>query len=115
MRNATTLTAKILTALTSAAAALAATALAAPAFAGRPEAPATAVRYADLDLSRGGDVARLQHRVAMALERVCGSYAGADPVEAQDIAHCRADASARARPIVAMLIARERATDLAQR
>lgn len=80
----------------------------------RPEAPWAKVHYTDLDLSRRADVARLERRVAAALETVCGSYAGADESEMRDIDRCRAETRARARPMVAMLIAHEH-TDLAQR
>lgn len=96
-------------------AALTAAAATAPAFAGRPEMPQARISYADLDLGNARDIAKLQHRVTVALESVCGSYAGADTVEANDIAQCRTAAAAKAQPMVAMLIERERTVTLAQR
>ncbi|HMI18533.1 MAG TPA: UrcA family protein [Sphingomonas sp.] len=98
-----------------AAVALTTATISAPAFAGRPEMPQARIGYADLDLGNARDVAKLQHRVAIALESVCGSYAGADPVEANDIAKCRNAAAAKAQPMVAMLIEHERGVALAQR
>jgi UrcA family protein len=66
----------------------------APAFATQPERSSTTVRYADLNLSTPAGVKMLRHRVASALESVCGSYAGTDTAgaegEADTIAKCRA-------------------------
>jgi len=80
----------------------------APAFAASPEAGASAVRYADLDLASARGVKILHHRIAVALEAVCGSYAGttnsAGDDEARQIAQCRASAQAQADRHVAMLL-----------
>jgi len=55
-----------------------------------------AVSYADLDLSRPADVARLRQRLADALENVCGSYATSESWQEREIARCRAGARAEA-------------------
>jgi UrcA family protein len=80
------------TALIAAAAAMLATmpALAQAAPAGRT------VGYADLDLSRPSDVARLRARIAGALESVCGSYATSESWQEREIARCRAEARTQA-------------------
>jgi UrcA family protein len=54
------------------------------------------VRYDDLDLSRRGDRARLDRRVAAAIETLCGSYATSFSFEEEEIARCRAAARANA-------------------
>ena len=95
----------------------AAASLAAPILAAPPEAASRAIRFADLDLAKPADVARLERRVHLALESVCGSYAGTassgDEAEAREIARCRADVSAKLKPALAMLIARDGTTRLA--
>jgi UrcA family protein len=50
------------------------------------------ISYADLDLSRPADRARLNRRIANAMETVCGSYADAPPYQEREIARCRAGA-----------------------
>lgn len=97
------------------AAAIVAATLATPVLAGNPEMPTARISYADLDLTRGSDVAKLQHRVAVALESVCGSYDNVGTIEARDIAQCRLNAAAKAKPMVTMLVDQERGTTLAQR
>jgi len=77
------------------AAALAASIAAAPAVAYQPPAR-QAVSYADLDLSRPADVARLRQRLADAYENVCGSYATSESWQEREIARCRAGAQAGA-------------------
>ncbi len=77
------------------AAALAASLAAAPAVAYAPPTR-QAVSYADLDLSRPADVARLRQRLADALENVCGSYATSESWQEREIARCRAGARAEA-------------------
>ena len=68
--------------------------LATPAFATQPERSSTAVRYSDLNLSTPAGVKALHRRIAVALESVCGSYAGTDTAatenEADEITRCRA-------------------------
>jgi UrcA family protein len=86
------------------AAAFAAIAVAAPAAAYGPPATQT-VSYADLDLSRPADVARLRQRLAGALEYVCGSYATAESWQEREIARCRAQAGAQAEARLARLTA----------
>lgn len=67
---------------------------AAPAFATLPERSATTVRYSDLNLSTPAGVKVLHRRIAVALESICGSYAGTDTAgttgEADEISRCRA-------------------------
>jgi len=77
------------------AAALAASLAAAPALAYAPPTR-QAVSYADLDLSRPADVARLRQRLADALENVCGSYATSESWQEHEIARCRAGARVEA-------------------
>ena len=77
------------------AAALAASLAAAPAAAYAPPARQS-VSYADLDLSRPADAARLRQRLADALENVCGSYATSESWQQREIARCRAGARAEA-------------------
>ena len=48
------------------------------------------VRHGDLDLESATGRAVFDRRIAAATERVCGSYAGADPTEDQEIKRCRA-------------------------
>lgn len=66
----------------------------------------TVVDLHDLDLNRIRDQRRLRHRVAMAIERVCGSYLGADEGEARQIAMCRRDALADLPTPVSTIMAR---------
>jgi UrcA family protein len=87
------------------AAALAASLAAAPAAAYAPP-ERQAVSYADLDLSRPADVARLHRRLADALENVCGSYATAESWAEHEIARCRAEARTRADAQLARLTGR---------
>jgi UrcA family protein len=87
------------------AAALAASFPAAPAVAFDPPAR-QAVSYADLDLSRPADVARLRRRIASALENVCGSYATSQSWDEHEIARCRAAARPRADAQLARLTSR---------
>jgi len=84
------------------AAALAASLAAAPAAAYGPPA-SQAVSYADLDLSRPADVARLHRRLADAFENVCGSYATSESWQEREIARCRAEARTRAAAQLARL------------
>jgi len=88
-----------------------ATALVAASLAATPAAaygpPARqAVSYADLDLSRSADVARLHRRLAAALENVCGSYATSESWQESEIARCRAGARAEADAQLARLTGR---------
>ena len=80
----------------------------APAFAASPETGASPVRYADLDLATARGAKILHHRIAAALEAVCGSYAGtntsAGDDEAREITRCRAGAQAQADRLVAMIL-----------
>jgi UrcA family protein len=55
-----------------------------------------AIHYGDLDLSRPDDATTLRHRIARALETVCGSYATVEPSQTDTIDRCRADARQRA-------------------
>jgi UrcA family protein len=71
------------------AAALSAVALPALAHAAPGSRPVT---YADLDLATHAGRARMNHRIAVAVEAVCGSYAGAPSFETREIDRCRAAA-----------------------
>ncbi len=82
--------------------------------AGNPEATATRVSYAGLDLGKASDRAVLERRLAASLETVCGSYINARPEEEREIALCRADAKAQTDAAVAMLL-RQQAVQLAAR
>lgn len=68
--------------------------VAAPTFATLPESGSHVVNYDDLDLSTAAGVRVLHHRIAAALESVCGSYAGTDTIAAasenDEITKCRA-------------------------
>jgi len=64
------------------------------------------VSHADLDLTRPGDVAKFRHRIAQAIENVCGSYAGVEASQADDVTRCRADAVAHLPRRVAALMNR---------
>jgi len=86
-------------------AALVAGGLAAPAAALAPPAQRT-VSYADLDLTRGGDVARLRRRIAGAIEEVCGGYAAAESWAEPEISRCRAEARNRAEGQLAAILER---------
>jgi len=70
------------------------------------------VSHADLDLTRPGDVAKLRHRIALAIENICGSYASVEATQADDITRCRVDAVAHLPPRVAALM-HSRPTQLA--
>ena len=76
-------------------------ALAAAAFAVTPAAaqggqPQVAVSYADLDLGRAEDRARLDLRLLHAARTVCGTASPADPYGGERVAACVADARAAA-------------------
>jgi UrcA family protein len=76
-----------------AAAALSLCLAAAPALAAPPAgAAARRVSFADLDLATADGRAQLGHRIAMAIEQVCGSYAAASVSDTSDIDRCRAEA-----------------------
>jgi UrcA family protein len=78
-----------------------------PAFAADPEAPSRLVSYADLNLSSPAGMARLNRRIASAVEAVCGSYAGTVSVaEEQDITRCRTETTARLQPQLATITGR---------
>jgi len=81
---------------------------AAPAFSAQPESGTRAIRYGDLNLATAQGVNTLHHRIAAALEAVCGSYAGTDTAagaeESRDIARCRATAQAQADRSVAVIV-----------
>jgi len=61
------------------------------------------VRHADLDLATPGGRAKLDHRVALALESVCGSYANRSVEEQNKVARCRREASAKLAPQLAKI------------
>lgn len=68
-----------------------AAAIGAPALARNAEpAASTVVHFADLDLTRPGDVGRLRHRIANAASKVCGEPSSADPSGKVNAARCRA-------------------------
>ncbi|WP_206244733.1 UrcA family protein [Novosphingobium terrae] len=71
-------------------------AVATPALATAPESMTRAVHVSDLDLSTPSGARMLQHRVAAALEAVCGSYEGTQSSggaqEADAITQCRLQA-----------------------
>ncbi len=80
--------------------AFAAVALAsAPTRATTPESNLRSVRYADLDLSTAAGLRTLHHRIAAAVEAVCGSYAGTESDamadENDEITQCRAATKTR--------------------
>ncbi len=87
---------------------------AAPVLAGSPQAPLAHVAYADLDLAKPADIARLNRRIAASLETVCGSYSGARQEEVDEIKSCRASAMAQSKAAVAALL-KDRSTRLAAR
>lgn len=78
---------------------LAATLMTCPAQATQPEATQRIVHIEDLDLSTAGGMYKLRHRVAAALEAVCGSYAGTQGSgadwEAEEITQCRSVAQTK--------------------
>lgn len=75
-------------------AALCSTAVAMPAWPQSATRTAT-IRTVDLDLSSTAGQAKLRHRVGLALESLCGSYANApDPGEQDLITACRKTATA---------------------
>jgi UrcA family protein len=78
---------------------------AAPALAVSPEASARTVSYADLNLATPAGVAALHHRIAAAVETVCGSYNGVVTLaETVEIDKCRAAAQSAADQRVAVII-----------
>ena len=79
-------------------------AVAAPASVFGAPAHRTAVAYADLDLSKPADVARLRRRIAAALDEVCGSYAAAESADDYGISRCRAAARAGAERQLASIL-----------
>lgn len=64
-----------------------------------------AVEHADLDLAMSDGRTKLNRRIAIALESVCGSYAGRTSEEQKDVTVCRRAATAMLEPQVAKLIA----------
>jgi len=52
------------------------------------------VSYADLDLGTRAGRAQLDRRIAVAVEAICGSYAGAASSDTRDIDRCRASTRA---------------------
>jgi UrcA family protein len=85
---------------------------AAPALASTPESMVHTVHVSDLDLSTPGGVSRLHHRVAAAVEAVCGSYAGTQSSggaqEADDITQCRQQARMQIEQRLAVLMPKAR-------
>jgi len=57
-----------------------------------------AVRHADLDLDTRSGRAKLNRRIALALESVCGSYANRSIDEQDEVTRCRREANARLAP-----------------
>ena len=76
-----------------------------PALAGDGVPPRVRIQTADLDLATVQGRAMLDRRVARALETVCGSYEGLRPEEEKQVTACRADLSAKLRPVMASLTA----------
>jgi UrcA family protein len=68
--------------------------------------PARAVSYADLDLTRPAGIARLRHRIANAIDVVCGSFAGVALWQEPPIRQCRRAAFARAEVQIARVLDR---------
>jgi UrcA family protein len=68
-----------------------------------------AVAYADLDLNSRSGRAQMARRIAVAVEAVCGSYAGAPNDEAIAIDRCRAAARTGIETQLAALRARSAA------
>jgi UrcA family protein len=66
------------------------------------------VRTADLDLSRPADVARLQHRVAAAVERGCTPEEWSDAAMPSLARQCREEAQRKADQQVAALTSAHR-------
>ncbi|MCJ2176968.1 UrcA family protein [Novosphingobium album (ex Hu et al. 2023)] len=52
--------------------------------------PFRRVNLADLDLSQPADVTRLRHRLAQAVEFVCGNYATTEQWQIEKVNNCRA-------------------------
>jgi UrcA family protein len=78
---------------------------AAPVLAASPEAGARTISYADLNLATPAGVAALHHRIAAAVESVCGSYDGVTALaETMEIDQCRAAAQSAADQRVAAII-----------
>lgn len=63
-----------------------------------------AVAHADLDLATSDGRTKLNRRIALALESVCGSYAGRTSEEQKDVTVCRRAATAKLEPQVAKLL-----------
>ena len=81
-------------------AALAAATLAAPALAEQPQTAATqSVHYADLDLSKPGDVQRLDLRINRAARWACGDVSNFDPAGQNQADTCRRDMVAKLAPV----------------
>jgi UrcA family protein len=72
------------------AAALLAAPIATSAFAETPAEHSRIVSYADLDLSRAGDVRKLDGRIGRAIAEVCGSASEADLEGRNEVRRCRA-------------------------
>jgi len=81
--------------------------IASPALAAPEFEHSVVVRHGDLDLKSAAGRTVLDRRIAVATERVCGSYAGADVTEDQEIKRCRA--------VVARDVARQLRVQLARR
>lgn len=85
---------------------------AAPALATAPESMVHNVHVGDLDLATPGGVSVLRHRVAAAVEAVCGSYAGtqssAGDQEADEITQCRMQARTQIEQRLAVLMPKAR-------
>lgn len=65
----------------------------------------TSVAYADLNLAMPRDVARLQRRIAIAIDDICGRNP-VESAEARDFAHCRTVARASIETRLAALLPR---------
>ena len=65
-----------------------------------------AVSYADLDLSRPSDRARLRRRIATAIDALCGSHATAESSADAEISRCRTEARAGAETQLASILGR---------
>jgi len=59
--------------------------------------PQTAIQVSDLDLASRADAATLRRRLAAGLERVCGSYAGVNVGDMDEVTQCRRAAERQAR------------------
>lgn len=63
-----------------------------------------AVEHTDLDLATSDGRTKLNRRIAVALESVCGSYAGRTAEEEKDVTRCRRAAITLIEPQVARLL-----------